>query len=359
MIRYITGVIGSGKTYFGMLYIAKNFLKDDNLKSQLPKRFFLDNVDYCFTNINDLKIDKFDNTFIIQFNDFYDKLSDLYSYYRDGVSDIELNKKASEYNLSKCLIVIDECHNYLSKKDDVLVWWLSYARHLFQEIILITQNLSLVDPKYKAFSEHFYKAYPTSLKLFKNHMKYNIYSDSRMFNTTKTESFSVKIYPYIFELYHSGQTINNKSFVQKFLVLGLILFVLFSIIFFIIRHFFFSNNSNEINDNFNNTSSIQVVTSVNTGSNKSYNHIVFFKCSDDFCIYNDFVLDLNFAKFISSQSKVVKYYKNKLYYLYILNLDDKTFHILDNYVSSFKKFENYNNNVTKNSLTNFSVGSLL
>jgi len=207
MIRFVTGVIGSGKTYFSLLFIVKNFVKDEELKKKIKKDFELKNINYCFTNINDLDLGKFNNVENLNFKDFYNHLSDLYVLYKDNISDDDLNQEASKYHLSKTLIVLDECHNFLSKKDDVLVWWLSYARHLYQEVILITQNLSLVDSKYKAFSEHFYKAFPSSLRISKNKMRYNIYSGDKMYNTQKVGVISISVFSQVFDIYNSGSSV--------------------------------------------------------------------------------------------------------------------------------------------------------
>lgn len=56
--------------------------------------------------------------------------------------------------LNHCLIVVDEAHNFFNKKnDEILTWWLTYHGHLYQDIILITQDLSLIDTGYKAVAE--------------------------------------------------------------------------------------------------------------------------------------------------------------------------------------------------------------
>ena len=46
MIRFVTGVIGSGKTYFSLLFIVKNFVKDEELKKKIKKDFQLKNLSF-------------------------------------------------------------------------------------------------------------------------------------------------------------------------------------------------------------------------------------------------------------------------------------------------------------------------
>jgi len=356
MIRFVTGVIGSGKTYFSLLFIVKNFVKDEELKKKIKKDFEVKNIDFCYTNINGLDLSKFDNVENINFKNFYNYLSDLYALYKDNVTDVELNEKASEYKLSRCLIVFDECHNYLSKKDDVLIWWLSYARHLYQEIILVTQNLSLVDSKYKAFSEHFYKAFPSSLRISKNKMRYNLYSGDKMYNTQKVSVISVSVIPDVFLLYNSGSSVQNKSFIQKFGLIALVLLLLFFLAFFIIRYFMSSSEDKKNvpvdNEKVLSQSNIKQYQSENGKNNfvdntSNSDNIVFFKCSKDSCYYKDVYLNVAFVKYIIKGQKLIFKRSYGLYFFYCYSLNNYKFKILDKYVNANKiktiqKFDNNN-----------------
>ena len=171
MIEFVIGVPGSGKTYKAMYSLYNNFGKNDKIKD---KKFLFNDVDFALTNINEIKKEHFDNVYDLDFDLFYNSIEILHNMYIKKSNDTVLKSKAKELNVYGCLIILDECHNYLDKQDKVLVWWLSYHRHLHQQIYLITQNLALVNSKYKAFSEFFYKAYPSSLKLFNKY--YEIYS---------------------------------------------------------------------------------------------------------------------------------------------------------------------------------------
>jgi len=221
VIQFLTGVIGSGKTYYAINYIVKNFAKNEEVKKKVDKKFVLKKVNKCITNINELKLDEFENVYPLKFKEFYENLKVGYQAYQDGATDTELNELKEIEEINHSLIILDECQNFLAKKDDVLVWWLSYARHMYMEVILITQNLSLVDAKYKSFSEFFYKAQPSSLRIFNNYMRYNQYSDSTLYATRKTGVIKVKIIPEIFDLYGSGDNVDNGSLIKKFILFGL------------------------------------------------------------------------------------------------------------------------------------------
>ena len=155
MVEFITGVPGSGKSYRGIYSLYTNFGKD---KQTIKDNSLLHNdVNHALTNINEIKLDKFENEKInyLDWDEFFANLSQLHTLYKAKATDSDMLPIAEELGLKNVLIILDECHNYLDKQNAVLTWWLSYHRHFHQQIYLITQNLSLVHSKYKAFSEFF------------------------------------------------------------------------------------------------------------------------------------------------------------------------------------------------------------
>jgi len=180
MISYFLGIPGSGKTYYSVNVIYQNFLKDtSSLKKKKKELSFKKDYKYCYTNINELKFKKLKNTIKLDFDDFFKKLTLLHRMYSiDKASDKELIEKAKELKLYKILFVIDEAHNYFDVNKPVLVWWLTYHRHLYHDIFLITQNLSLINPKYKPLAERFYRAKPISLSFNKQYFYYKYFTES-------------------------------------------------------------------------------------------------------------------------------------------------------------------------------------
>ena len=226
MISYFLGLPGSGKTYKAVEIIFNNFSDSD--KAVKDKKATYKN---CYTNINEFKFYKVKEVYSFDFDEFYSLLEILHSHYKDKVSDDFLLQVLSEHNYKDTLFIIDECHKYLDVDNKILVWWLSYHRHLNHEIILITQNLSLVHSKYKTFSEFFYVAKPRSLSLFTNYFKYNIYCSSRLSEKSKSGSIKLKLNKEVFELYKSGDSINSSNVILKFLMVSafLIIFLIIAI----------------------------------------------------------------------------------------------------------------------------------
>lgn len=227
MIQFVTGIPGSGKSYYGLFSIAINFLKTLS-KNKKFKNFQLSKTKYktALTNINEIKFESFEHVKPFNFDNFKSILIKLYNHYKLGKTDTELEELVKDEDFFYTLIVLDECHNYLNKDDEVLVWWLSYHRHFFQDIILITQDLPLVDKKYKSFSEFYYKAIPASRKLFNTNMLYQQYTSAQMYKTQLALTKKLPILKEVFELYGSGENNKQKSLVKHFLVLAVVIFII-------------------------------------------------------------------------------------------------------------------------------------
>jgi zona occludens toxin len=254
-ISYYTGIPRSGKSLKAVAKIYHTFVslmiyfrlsfgkigfpkKDENILKTYNFKFFKiyklqKNIPYenCYTNINQFNFSISDKIFKFDFEDIYIKLSILNAMYIDKKTDDELIEKAKELNIYKSLFVIDEAHNYLKRKEDsVLVWWFTYHAHLYQDIILITQDLKLVNDEYKRTAEYFYRAIPQRLRLNKNVFKYRSYSSYQMYQKDILGTESLKVIPEYFKLYVSGDSPKSKSILHKyiFFIILSILFLLYS-----------------------------------------------------------------------------------------------------------------------------------
>ncbi|MDD5400139.1 MAG: zonular occludens toxin domain-containing protein [Sulfurimonas sp.] len=224
MITFFLGRPASGKTYYAVDKIFNNFSSSPNAKKD--KKF---KYEVCYTNINEFNFDIVDNVFPLDFDDLKIKLTVLHTLYKKKSTDEELIEKCIEFNILNAFFVIDEAHNFFSSRDTVLVWWLSYHRHLFHEIILITQNLALVESKYKTFSEFFYEARPASLTLDKRYFFYSVYCSSRLTKASKSGVIKIKRNVEVFDLYKSGDSINTNNVIFKILLSTFILFIVLSL----------------------------------------------------------------------------------------------------------------------------------
>ncbi len=244
-IKYYTGVPRSGKTYKAMVLLYYTFVKpryktyikyrdyflNDNEVVISEKPFFLfkiykiQTIDFvnAYTNINQFDFTVSPNILQLDFNDLYNKLKILHNLYLLKKPDSELINKAIELNIFRTLFVMDECHNFLRAKEDaVLVWWFTYHAHLHHELILITQDLSLVNTEYKRVAEYFYRAIPSRFRMSKNTFKYIQYSTAGMYEKDKIGVDTVRADKNIFSLYVSGSDSNGKSILHKYLFMALV-----------------------------------------------------------------------------------------------------------------------------------------
>lgn len=231
-LYYIVGVPGSGKTALAVDYLLSN---------STNKKY-----DYIYNNINQFNNALVENCYSIDWNSFYDSINELYCFYhssKDKKTDDELNEFAKELKLYKALIVIDEAHMYFDVEDKCLIWWLSYHRHIHQDIFLITQNLSLVNSKYKPFAEIFYKAVPSLLRVFPTILKYRCYSSSKMYKADMyaTKKINTKTNN-IFKYYKSGNNEKRTPVILKFAVVFLILISVAIGVFYTLTYSLGSNN---------------------------------------------------------------------------------------------------------------------
>ncbi|MDA3048912.1 MULTISPECIES: zonular occludens toxin domain-containing protein [unclassified Campylobacter] len=241
-ITYIVGNPGSGKSYLAVYKIWEFFYKNKKKKSKIDNEN-LQKYKICYTNINEFKFNLFDNVLEFDFNDLMYHLTNLYTMYQNKENDQKLLEYCENNSFKNALFVIDEVHNIFKKNDEILIWWLTYHRHLYHDLFLITQDLSLVPNEYKRIAEFFYKAVDSGKRLFSKKFRYIQYSNYRMYQNSIIQGGALNI-PFsteIFNLYHSGNDTKIKSFVQKYLIFAFLL-VLIAICSFIYTLFSFGSN---------------------------------------------------------------------------------------------------------------------
>ena len=237
MVTLVTGFPGSGKSYYAIDKIYNILSLNDDMSK---------NIDIVYTNINGVKFDYFPNSKIQfkKFNeaDFYNYLIQLYTLFEinkndDSVDDklIELSKEKGYHN---ALIVFDECHDFFSNQDKYKIFWLTYHRHLYHEIILLTQNKTLINSKYRAIPEIFVEAQPRSKKISSSTLTYKKFSSFSMRKTDLFDKQTLKTRQEVFNLYQSGNKSNQKSIITKYLKLIVIfVFIVFFGFYYIITSY--------------------------------------------------------------------------------------------------------------------------
>lgn len=321
-IRYIVGNPGSGKSYMGakVLYdhflrpkkanifsffipFMKAYIKNDedekiNLNEILEKvEFGDDKYLVAYTNINEFKFDLSDRIKKLDFDELLSKLSILYAEYKHNKesNDQHLIKLAEELNLHKALFVIDEIHNFFDKDNEILKWWLTYHRHLYQEMYLITQDLDLVSNEYKKVAEFFYKAVDSSKRFFSKKFRYFQYSSYKLYQKDLISKFHVDFEQEIFNLYHSGNDGIGKSAVKKFAFIAFLIFVFVFIIFKIFISAFFTPDQKEQKSDLNTTKNTQIQrnsrildkSSVKERLNPATLYYYTFTCIENYCSFEN------------------------------------------------------------------------
>jgi len=230
MVSLVLGFPGSGKSYYAIDKIY-NILTDNDKLSKY--------IEVIYTNINGVKFDQFPESEIrfkkLNVDDLYTYLKQLHNIYElyknsDNV-DEELIKFSKEKDFYKAYFVFDECHGFFENQDKIKIFWLTYHRHIFHEIMLLTQNKALIHSKYRAIIEIFIEAQPRSKKLFDKNLSYKEYSSFTMRKSEMFNKFSIKTNDDIFALYQSGNKSQQKSILIKFILIGVVALIFVIILF--------------------------------------------------------------------------------------------------------------------------------
>lgn len=373
-VSFYTGIPRSGKSYKAVVTIYNNFVPSSlnsldkllitkGLKKPFEYKYF-----NCYTNINQFNFSISDKIFKFDFNEIYEKLNELYLLYMDKKTDDELIEKAKELNLFKTLFVIDEAQNFFkSKENPVLTWWFTYHAHFYQDIILITQDLKLVNEEYKRVAEFFYKAIPQRLRLSKNTFRYRSYSSWQMYQKDYINTEKVKANKKYFDLYVSGANVTDRPIIYKYFVL---LFVLLLSIYFAVQNFYnqldeekqkdkhISNPTKEVkNENIDSAPenikdinvSSQTVQEIKQNEIKDNLKLFKFNCFDKFCYYkidkkSTIEIPMNILKSflmnIDEDKKFTEILNNRLY-IYVL-VDETKFNFINKGVTNENKENNTN-----------------
>ena len=326
MIVFLTGVPGSGKTYESVSRLYAYFGKDKKVKNALKSKFNINkDIKYFLTNIPYIKTEfsydeKIDTSF--KFDDFYEKILILHAKYLcNDTSESDLLKLAEELKIANTFFLIDECHNYLDKEDKALIFFFTYHRHFHTEILLITQNLSLVHYKYKNFCEIFVRAVPTSFNIMEKSFLYKYFPSSRMSAKELFKKVKIKKYDEIFKSYKSGGAVVTNNVIKKIFMGAIALFILMIILFNIVLNTFFKSEET-VDSTVSNQNKKTVDPTVSYQNKKidfvapvikplfdvvaSSDYLIFdFVCNKKSCFNDDYSFPFNLLKTLSDK-KILK-----------------------------------------------------
>lgn len=202
MITLYSGTLGSGKSYKMVAELSR--CKDDyfvmhnidHLQEGYLKEFGFNWVEYCKENN-------------LEISDFFSKECQL-----------DLSKQIFEKYKRPCLIIIDEAHEWFDHHVKTFKMWLSYSRHLDQEIWLVAHKSTNIPAIYRSFVGVEYRAKSSMFLNLPWWFFYNrILSGERAGYTFERKSQK------IFDLYKSKE-IHSKKKEKKSLMLPILIAVI-------------------------------------------------------------------------------------------------------------------------------------
>lgn len=262
-IEAITGVPGSGKTYFAVTKLKAVYDKKErpiftNINLKVKYDDYLHSLDVKklydfasheldlfkdFTNVSSEYKKIVDKKEFLEYSmsdeikshvdkelDFFVTKLQSHKYRKnfiDNIGNYDNYLKASGLldELGGCLIVWDECQNDLEDNDLIWIRFFSYHRHFNIDMILITQDLGLIYRKYKSFMDKFYFGQNASKRFMSKTLRYKVYCDSKEFKKFYIETISLKMTKEIHDFYDSGSYDVGKSQFKKFLFIPIVIII--------------------------------------------------------------------------------------------------------------------------------------
>lgn len=239
MIVLLTGVPGSGKSYYAVRSVAE-LLKDknnvvlSNIEDFRFERFKLYRAYDTKKIINDTVFVSIDTGIYVDISFHLTKLGASFFDYNN----MKKYLSQSQFEGKKVYIFIDEAQRYFPKwfKDADIIYFFDYHRHFGLDIYLISQSSSKLCPDIVALSEYELRAVPSSLK-FKNMFVYKhlingeiisrkiIKKDRRIFNLYRSfivqnDNYSVPGIMYLIPVFFIVGVFFAYMFFSKFVSLA-------------------------------------------------------------------------------------------------------------------------------------------
>ncbi|MEA2047290.1 MAG: hypothetical protein U9O64_02450 [Campylobacterota bacterium] len=223
------------------------------------------------------------------------------------------------------LFVIDEVQNHMGAidpntgkeqktADPILTWWVSYHRHLFMDVLILSQQYQKIHIAYRRDIAYFLDAIESqSLVLGKGspNFVYNKHKDSPYSKKNNAGKVRVKKRAALFEAYQSGDAVRSKSVIVPY--------IMYAIGFFILAYLAFLNvvsglesDSNENNITTQTTQAINTIRRINHNESYVLSDKLFYiklKCISDICKNPTYKIDINIADLnetvTTTQSKIL------------------------------------------------------
>ena len=401
-IELITGVPGSGKTYFAAnmmkkIYDKKSKLIITNVNLKIEHDEFIQALDvenlYLFAE-REYKLFHYHKQRVKEFKKELQEKEERESETLQLKYDIDIPEKIEVIELTKptkfdkdyiepyinnydnylkasgllehyggSYIFWDEAQNDLEENDPIWIRFFSYHRHFSIDIILITQDISLIHRKYRPFIHKFYFGQNASKRLISTTLKYKVYCDAREFEKFFIEKISLSMKKEIHDFYDSGEKNLDKSVFLKKMMLPVGL-IIFSYLFY---HYSFSKKSppeppseikknKQVKDNFKEKENKFIEN--DKDKREDTDRLIMFNCSKKLCIMKNssFVIPLDKFKIFAQALDIKILYTSKInnnYSMVITSLHESLYNDLMNF-NLEEEGDTYANDEKKFSSPNFS-----
>lgn len=377
MIKIINGILGGGKTALAVSYvyslvpnkiIHKPIIKDTDYDSEYKKVYtnisgfkgddFYISVEFLNWNILDkcaqvlyfimqqnLHIQNIDT----ELNSYFDQVADNISFEK-LITDLDLTVIQSLHNeiigfrFNRVLFAIDEFADYFKDKQAHLDKWFKYSRHLYQDMVLIQNDIGDIARCYKNDKtvQNYIQASDAANRFFPSLFKYAYHRKSTQPASGKPILKNVYIPKWIFSKYESGKKQTAFPVIYKYLVL---LFLLLFIVAYLLIKILNKDDeilekNNVVNENITIVASdIKEQKNINL-SKRDKRLLACFKCSNDICLYQTDIYSL------TRLESTIKHYDFKLSYKNDFNVYSEYCYFSDK--AFFKQYEKKEiNNISK------------
>ena len=138
------------------------------------------------------------------------------------------------------LFVIDEVQNHMgaidpvtgkqkNTADPILTWWVSYHRHLYMDVLILSQQYQKIHIAYRrdvGYFLHGIESQSLLLGKFSPNLVYNKYKSSPYTEKNRAGKVKVKKRKELFDAYVSGDAVRSKSLILPYIISASIFLVL-------------------------------------------------------------------------------------------------------------------------------------
>jgi len=306
MAELITGLQGSGKSYYAMHRIYNDKEKYDKVMTDIDGLTAFENIyalDFpsfvqkvlmpCYElMVKDINaMEDVDN---LTDEEIFSLITTNESSFQNAIEYLQriyvLSPNADEDN--RLLLIIDESQNYFGKTvklNAYLLWFITQHRHLYMEVYLITQDHSLIRPDYKLFNI-IYRALPPAKQVVSGSIIYNEYCGFPL-KDNFVKKLMLKKDSKIFDMYVSGDKVESPNIFRRYIIM---LVIMVSIILYGVYYFYDEFIPSEPNKNHIQKKEIRSTPNTNSSNSSNKPNEVIYEDETDNKFYTFVVFEDRF-----------------------------------------------------------------